>query len=85
MHCFARAGSCRNQALGKMGDFDGYPEIHASCNDTIKFIMRPINRALGENDDGSPNLTGNQQRHGVYLVQFKSPGPNGCKHAHKHN
>lgn len=48
------------QAIGLLGDFNGYPKIVASPFDSIEFLMRPVARV------GS-----NTQRHGVYLITEK--------------
>lgn len=45
------------QAIGRPGDFAGYPKIVAGPYDSVEFRMRPVARA-GDNT----------QRHGVYVV-----------------
>lgn len=53
-------GVATQQAIGMSGDFDGYPKIIATPLDSIKFLMRPVNR-VGDNT----------QRHGVYVITDK--------------
>lgn len=50
------------EAVGKAGNFDGYPTIQATESDRLSFISRPIER----NDAGMEG--DNVQRHGVYVV-----------------
>jgi hypothetical protein len=55
-------GTATQFAIGKLGDFSGYPRIMATPFDRIKFVMRPVDR--GVNVD-------NTQRHGVYVITNK--------------